>query len=162
MGVLVEAGSNAGFQCIAEARNLLCTLSKLSPEAAARALRVARTPDTGLDPYSMSGHLFAPCPHEKPCPRYENDTIPCNFRSRYGNFDVDVLPKALKDLTFTDHFSYVIFKKGSTAAPDDKQEWHRLVNDPIRNGSKCITCQLCTKDGTLEETYANKKSHRDF
>ena len=50
----------AGFKCVAEARNLLCTLSKLSPEAAARALKVAETPDTGLDPYGMSGHLFAP------------------------------------------------------------------------------------------------------
>ena len=36
--------------------------------------------------------------------------------------------------------------------------WHRLINDPIRNGTKCITCQLCTKDGTLEETNVNKKT----
>jgi len=158
--VIIDAGSNAGFQVVAEARNLLATLSKLTPEAAAAAMRLADAPDSGVDPESLRGHLFAPCPHEKPCPRYEDDTVPCNFRARYSNFDVDALPKSLRQMIFTDNFSYVVFKKGETQ-PLKTSEWHRLVESPIVNG-KSIICRLCTQRGRLEETHVHKTADRDL
>jgi len=158
--VIVDSGSNAGFQAVAEARNLLTSLSKLTPEAAAKAMRIDQAPDSGADPNSLRGHLFAPCPHEKPCPRYENDTIPCNFKARYTNFNVDAIPKQLRDMRFTDNFSYVVFKKGETE-PTNQFEWHRLVREPIIN-KKSVICQLCTQRGALEETYVHKMGNTDL
>jgi len=157
--IIVDHGSNAGFQVVAEARNLLNTLSKMTPAEAIKALRMNEDrPELGADP-EMSGHLFAPCPHEKPCPRYEQDTIPCNFRARYKNFDLDKIPRSLKSMIYNDTFSYVVFKKGERSPTN--REWHRLVNDPIIN-SKCAICQLCTERGRLEESYSHKEVDKSF
>jgi len=147
--VILEVGTNAGFACIAEARHVLNHLSKVKPTAA-----TTTNGDNATQP--MLGHLYAPCAHEKKCPRYDLDSLPCNFRVRYQNFDLDAMPKAVENKVMEDNFSYVVFRKGEQT----EEMWPRLIADPIRPNKGQAICQLCTKEGRLQETKASKSACR--
>ena len=100
--------------------------------------------------------LVLQCPHDERCPRFEDDTIPCNFNARYKNFDLTAIPKPLQDVVMSDTFSYVVFRKGESS----EKLWPRVVADPIINKSHVI-CRLCTKEGSLQETCAHKQTNKE-
>lgn len=87
--VLIEQGTNAGFQLIEEARDIILNTAK-------------------------GGHVFAPCPHDLTCPRMkENSQTPCNFPVPYTN-----LKKFYKASQSRELISFVILKKGARSAND--------------------------------------------
>ena len=108
--ILVENGTNAGFQVLQEARHYLSQISNpvqqnkdisdISSEGE-DCDNVASTSFKSKEKYS--GHLFAPCPHTKACPRYEFDSIPCNFDIRHRNFLLDKINKSVRDNVY-DYF----------------------------------------------------------
>ncbi|PSN51932.1 Methyltransferase-like protein 17 [Blattella germanica] len=133
--VLVEHGTNVGFQIINEAREFILDLSK-------------RTQTQESVPMA---HVFSPCPHDQTCPRYAQDTTPCNF-------EVSYIPVPLlggRDAR-RERFSYVVFKKG--ARPQDDQQWPRIVREPLVR-RKHTVCRLCTAAGKLEEVVFTASKH---
>jgi len=136
--LLVETGTNAGFHVVAEARDYLNQVSRLSDE----------------DPNLSAGHTVAPCPHDSDCPRHTTDTIPCNFPIRYRNFP---LPGLDSEIIKTENISYLAFKKDHRE--DSSQP--RLVENPVKAGS-CLYCRLCTNQGTLQEVLVRKKGDADL
>ena len=133
--VLVELGTNAGYQLVVEARDYLLQLAQLS--------RVGEAEE------SLEGHVLAPCPHDQPCPRYLSDNVPCNFSVRYNNFDLKGLdPTVVRHETF----SYVVFKKGAR----ETEAYPRVVEEVIKTKGS-IYCRLCTSEGGLQEVLCRKK-----
>ena len=133
--VLVEGGTNAGFQLVVEARDYLLQLAQLSREGQAEE--------------SLEGHVLAPCPHDQPCPKFLRDTVPCNFSVRFNNFDLKGLdPNTQRHETF----SYVVFKKGAR----ETEAFPRVVEEIVKTKG-AIYCRLCTSDGTLQEVLCKKK-----
>lgn len=86
--VIIEQGTNAGFQLVEEARDIVLNTGK-------------------------SGHVFAPCPHDLACPRVPQEPqMPCNFTASYTNL------KKLGSGQSKELFSFVILKKGKRDASD--------------------------------------------
>ena len=110
--VIVEHGSNEGFQVVNEAREFVLNSSQ-----------------------SEKGYAFAPCPNDNVCPRYLEQKTPCNFLIKY-----ETIPFPLKTEVVADLFSYIILRKGERPADDPK--WPRLVRAPIvRSGHTiCRLC----------------------
>ena len=133
--VLVEGGTNAGFQLVVEARDYLLQLAQLSREGEAEE--------------SLEGHVLAPCPHDQPCPKFLHDTVPCNFSVRYNNFDLKGL-----DPTTQRHetFSYVVFKKGAR----ETEAYPRVVEEIVKTKG-AVYCRVCTSEGGLQEVLCKKK-----
>jgi len=133
--VLVEGGTNAGFQLVVEARDYLLQLAQLSRE--------------GQADESLAGYVLAPCPHDQPCPKFLRDTVPCNFSVRFNNFDLKGLePGTVRHETF----SYVVFKKG----PRETEAFPRVVEEIVKTKGS-IYCRLCTSEGNLQEVLCKKK-----
>ncbi|XP_066966107.1 ribosome assembly protein METTL17, mitochondrial [Macrobrachium rosenbergii] len=133
--VVIEAGTNAGYKAVLEARDYILQLGKGAEE----------------ESNSLQGHVFAPCPHEEFCPRYLDGTyIPCNFEVPYKPFNLSKNVDISKET-----FSYVVLKKGKS---EDTKNYPRLVKDPMLR-KKHIICNVCTKFGTLKELVATKKKH---
>ena len=138
--VLIEEGTNAGFSLIMEARDYLTQVGKM------------KLPNRGKE-VEIRGHLYAPCPHVKPCPRYFNDVIPCNFDVKYQQLAVRGFPEGLVHLNQQGRFSYLIFRKGNRVS--DSRGFPRLVHPPIVR-QKHAFCRLCTNRAKLEEIYVSK------
>eukprot|EP00088_Acartia_fossae_P049919 TRINITY_DN5544_c0_g1_i5.p1 TRINITY_DN5544_c0_g1~~TRINITY_DN5544_c0_g1_i5.p1 ORF type:complete len:507 (-),score=71.00 TRINITY_DN5544_c0_g1_i5:212-1732(-) len=83
--VLVELGTNAGFQIISEARDFLLQMG-----------------DENMD-------IIGPCPQKLPCPRYNTDNVPCNFMAKYRMFEIDFFKKSQ---VHQELYSYLTIKKG--------------------------------------------------
>jgi len=133
--VLAEPGTNAGFRAISEARHYL---SQLGGE--------------------LVGHAAAPCPHDKPCPRYTTDSIPCNFPTRHRNFSLPGLNQGKdKDKVDTTLTSYLVWARGEREAGG----LPRLVEAPVRAGT-CHYCRLCTAQGGLQEVLVRKNSQPEL
>ncbi|XP_030038702.2 methyltransferase-like protein 17, mitochondrial [Manduca sexta] len=124
--IIIEHGSNAGFQIVNEAREFVLNL----PEG------------------SNKGYAYSPCPNDNVCPRYMEHETPCNFLMKYES-----LPFPSKSDISAELFSYVILKKG-TRPPDDPQ-WPRIVRAPIVRSGHTI-CRLCTAQGELKEIIFSK------
>jgi len=141
--VLVEMGTNAGFTIISEARDYINQLNEL-----------VHNEESGCD----IGHILAPCPHESPCPRYTQDSIPCNFPIRYSNFNLQLKGNKVSDLPIhTEQYTYLVVKKGEREA----QSWPRLVEKPVKTKGN-IYCRLCTPEGSLQEVMCQKKTDSDL
>jgi len=126
---------------IAEARDYLIQISQ-------------SVHDEGEENQTDGGHSVAPCPHDAPCPRHVEDTIPCNFPVKYTNFGIDDLsPSEVQ----TELISYFVFKKEGRREMGQQ----RLVETPVKTKS-CIYCRLCTSTGTLQEVLARKKDDNDL
>ncbi|CAH0730633.1 unnamed protein product, partial [Brenthis ino] len=110
--IIVEHGSNAGFQVVNEAREYVLNSSQKD-----------------------KGYAFAPCPNDNVCPRYLEQKTPCNFLMKY-----ETLPFPLKSDVAADLYSYVILRKG--VRPSDDPQWPRIVRPPIvRSGHTiCRLC----------------------
>lgn len=130
--VFAECGTNAGFQVLNEVRDFLIELTKKNDEKA---------------------FVFAPCPHESPCPRFSSeDGTPCNF-----NVAFHTLPLSGPSMYKNEVFSYLVFKKGE---PVESDRWPRIVRTPI-NRHKHTICQMCT-NGVIKEGIFTAKKHGKF
>lgn len=132
--VIVENGTNTGFKLIEEAREYLMAQAKKDESA----------------------FLFAPCPHELPCPRaVKNDGTPCNFAAKFRVLDIGQNTKDQVAL-----YSHVVFKKGSRE--DDKTiDWPRMIR-PTQVRSRHTRCKFCTHRGKLEEVVITKRKHSKY
>lgn len=128
--VVVEQGTNAGFQAVNEARDFVLNISKESENA---------------------GYVFSPCPNDNVCPRYLEHETPCNFLMKYES-----LPIVEKSQVYADLFSYVILKKGKR--PPEDPQWPRIVRAPLVRSGHTI-CRLCTAQGELKEIVFSKSKY---
>uniref|UniRef100_A0A2H1VP70 SFRICE_024230 n=1 Tax=Spodoptera frugiperda TaxID=7108 RepID=A0A2H1VP70_SPOFR len=128
--IIVEHGSNAGFQVVNEAREFVLNLKGKK---------------------GKEGYAFSPCPNDNVCPRYLEHETPCNFLMKYES-----LPYVGKAEVYADLFSYIILKKG-VRSPNDPQ-WPRIVRAPIVR-SKHTICKLCTAQGELKEVIFSKAKY---
>jgi len=146
--VILETGTNAGFQLVAEARDYLTQLSHLEQDR----------DNTGGH---LQGHALAPCPHDVPCPRFLRDTIPCNFAVRYRYFELDrpedKPSRPQSDPIFTERISYLVFRKSTR----DSVSLPRLVEEPLKTKGN-MYCRLCTSQGQLQEVLCRKKDDNDL
>ena len=75
--ILADTGTNAGFHVIAEARDYLNQISRLASEQEEE----QEEEQDGVASLAR-GHCVSPCPHDGPCPRHSQDSVPCNFPVR--------------------------------------------------------------------------------
>lgn len=127
--IIVEHGSNAGFQIVNEAREFVLNL----PGG------------------NNKGYAFSPCPNDNVCPRYLEHKTPCNYLMKYES-----LPFPSKTEIFAELFSYVVLRKGDR--PNDDPQWPRIVRAPIVRSGHTI-CRLCTSKGELEEVIFAKSKY---
>ena len=169
--IIVENGSNAGFQVVQEARHYLSQIVRQATELdKIEELQDDRDnaeyPENCLNENKpktdLRGCLYAPCPHSSVCPRFEFDTIPCSFDIRYRNFSLNKINKSVRENVQEGRFSYIVFKKGESVVQDS--HWPRVV-EPIKRMTEIHDlCRLCTSRGTLEEillTNVNKGHKSD-
>lgn len=128
--IFIESGTNAGFQILNEIRYFLLDLKSKNEEDA---------------------FVFAPCPHESPCPRYElNDGTPCNFQIAYDSLPFSGPSKYCKDL-----YSYLVIKKGK---PNDSDRWPRIIR-PTLYRKRHVVCRMCASSGKIEEGIFTAAKH---
>ncbi|XP_058059774.1 methyltransferase-like protein 17, mitochondrial [Anopheles bellator] len=127
--ILVEQGTNAGFQLLDGVRE-----------------HIART-HTG-----DGSHLFAPCPHSSPCPRIaQNDGTPCNFEATYKH---SFVPPSGKQFG-TIRYSYLVYTRNP---PNSAQRFPRLVRPTAVRSKHCV-CHTCSADGALRDATFTKSKH---
>lgn len=133
--IIVEQGTNAGFKVTNEARDFILQLNK------------------GTDMHSSMpvAHVFSPCPHDLPCPRFMHDTTPCNFEVSYVPLPFEGRRGVRKE-----RFSYVVLKKGPRPASD--VQWPRIVRKPLVRRKHTI-CRMCVAAGKLEEIIFTASKH---
>lgn len=135
--VLIEAGTNAGYRLIQEARDYILQLSERANEYG--------------EP-NPEGHVFSPCPHDKFCPRFfDGRNIPCNFKVNFTPLSFVSSSESKADV-----FTYVVIKPGRRNT--DVEEYPRLVQEPLLRKNH-ITCRTCSKNGSLQELIVTKKRH---
>lgn len=135
--VLVENGTKAGFNLIAEARNTVLKLSEKRGE--------------------LRGHVFAPCPHKKACPRLVKcDKIPCNFEAYYR--PISLMKKNAEVLSESFRYSYVVLRKGEITS---NEPWPRFVRPPIIRHRR-VHCEVCAPSGSLEQYMFTYKKNRQL
>lgn len=127
--IIVEHGSNAGFQIVNEAREFVLNLPNNKSE----------------------GYAFSPCPNDNVCPRYMEHQTPCNFLMKYES-----LPFPSKSEIGAELFSYVVLRKGKR--PENDPQWPRIVRAPIVRSGHTI-CKLCTSKGELQEVIFAKSKY---
>lgn len=164
--IIVENGTNAGFQVVQEARHYLSQVASGKKILNQNSIvesdeKEDETPVSleNIDNENLQGSLYSPCPHSKKCPRYEFDTIPCSFDIRYRNFCLDKINKTVRENVEDGRFSYIVFRKGEGASDN---QWPRVV-EPIKSiPVDHHVCRLCTNRGTLEEILLSNvnKGHK--
>ncbi|XP_055891089.1 methyltransferase-like protein 17, mitochondrial [Biomphalaria glabrata] len=129
--VLVENGTGAGFTLINEARDYLTQVF------------------TDPSEEKLHGHIFAPCPHNKPCPRVSQNThcfTECIVNEPIWTSVTD--KEKPRQLT---KYSYLIVKKGAR----NKAECYPRVLQENR-AHKHTHLHLCLPCGQLQRTVVNK------
>ncbi|XP_049300833.1 methyltransferase-like protein 17, mitochondrial [Anopheles funestus] len=127
--ILVEQGSNAGFQLLEGIRN-----------------HIRRNHDTD------EKHLFAPCPHSMSCPRImKDDGTPCNFEATYTRS----FPSSDGHQYGSILYSYLVYRKGP---PDSAQAFPRLVRPTAVRSKHCV-CHVCASDGKLRDVAFTTSKH---
>ncbi|KAI0213026.1 Methyltransferase-like protein 17, mitochondrial [Lamellibrachia satsuma] len=141
--VLAENGTYAGYQAVLEARDFL--------------LQLGEEGFPGQGDESLRGHVFAPCPHDKPCPRYvRQDGTPCNFMVPYQPLKV----KGSKQTDDVARFAFVVLRKGER--PTEDVSWPRIVR-PTSTPSRRVHCRTCAANGELQmSTITSSKHGRDL
>lgn len=126
--VIVEQGTNAGFNLINEARDFILETSAQADK----------------------GYAFAPCPHDKPCPRFSTDNTPCNFLVNYTGMKLLTMKEQQ-----TEAYSYVVLRKGERP---DGNAWPRIVRATLLRSGHTI-CRICRDNGKLDEIIFTKSKH---
>ncbi|XP_039264833.2 ribosome assembly protein METTL17, mitochondrial-like [Styela clava] len=139
--VIIEQGNRPGYHMIMEARNLIAH----GIEGAD--LSKKRRSNSKIN----KGHIFAPCPHSKPCPKFQGN--PCNFTQSY-------IPPLYakkfhgKEGAVQETFTYIVLSKKKPQNP----EWPRVITNP-QGSLKKMWCHLCTHEGQIEHLYLNKDKY---
>lgn len=131
--VLVENGTRAGHRLLMDARDLVLEGKEKSP----------------LDP--RPGFVFAPCPHELPCPQLmASQPLACSFSQGYHPipFSWNKKPKEEK-------FSMVILARGF---PEDANRWPRITQ-PVLRRPRHVHCHLCCPDGHMQHAVITAVRH---
>ncbi|TKC37562.1 hypothetical protein EI555_012797 [Monodon monoceros] len=131
--ILVENGTKAGHSLLMDARDLVLNGKEKSP----------------LDP--RPGFVFAPCPHELPCPQLTaSKPLACSFSQAYHPipFSWNKKPKEEK-------FSMVIFARGS---PEEANRWPRITQ-PVLKRPRHVHCHLCCPDGHMQHAVITARRH---
>ncbi|XP_066133420.1 ribosome assembly protein METTL17, mitochondrial [Saccopteryx bilineata] len=131
--ILVEHGTKAGHSLLMEARDLVLKGKEKSP----------------LDP--RPGFVFAPCPHELPCPQLTaSKPLACSFSQAYHPipFSWNKKPKEEK-------FSMVILARGS---PEEAHRWPRITQ-PVLKRPRHVHCHLCCPDGRAQHAVITARRH---
>ncbi|XP_008582345.1 PREDICTED: methyltransferase-like protein 17, mitochondrial isoform X1 [Galeopterus variegatus] len=131
--VLVENGTKAGHRLLMDARDLVLKGKEKSP----------------LD--SRPGFVFAPCPHELPCPQLTaSKPLACSFSQAYHPipFKWNKKPKEEK-------FSMVILARGS---PEEANRWPRITQ-PVLKRPRHVHCHLCCPDGHMQHAVVTARRH---
>ena len=159
--VLVEPGNNEGFDTNLLARRYI---SEDLPKQAADvdSDRFEYDDDLRFDfdygdlEEDLSGHIFAPCPHEMVCARtfVETRDHPCNFEQKVQLSFAQRNTHLKQYGYYNERFSYIIFKKGEK--PDEEMNWTRVLQ-PIKKRKKHVICELCCSNGNIEKHILTKK-----
>ncbi|XP_014486134.1 PREDICTED: methyltransferase-like protein 17, mitochondrial [Dinoponera quadriceps] len=132
--IIVEQGTNAGFELVNEARDLV--------------LRYTKSKYRRGD--QQNAYVFSPCPHDLKCPRFGEKT-PCNFNVLYHP-----LPFLKKPQHKSENYSYVVLKKDKR--PENDEQWPRIVRATLCRGKHTI-CRMCVASGELREEIFTKWKH---
>ncbi|XP_043840640.1 methyltransferase-like protein 17, mitochondrial isoform X2 [Dromiciops gliroides] len=131
--VLVENGTKTGHCILMEARDLVLRGPEKSP--------LDRRP----------GHVFAPCPHELPCPKLSaSQHQACSFSQAYST-----IPFSWNQSHKEEKFSLVIL---SRTLPEKDHQWARLTQ-PVLKRPRHVHCHLCCPDGHLHHVVVTARRH---
>uniref|UniRef100_A0AAY4AW16 Methyltransferase like 17 n=1 Tax=Denticeps clupeoides TaxID=299321 RepID=A0AAY4AW16_9TELE len=134
--VLVEHGTLEGYQILMEAReSLLKNQDKVVVDK--------RKPS-----------VFAPCPHELPCPLHQV-SVPCNFIQSYCPLPLPGSPERLQE-----KFSYLIMARTKIVGDIGSEglAWARLTA-PVLRKPRHVHCQLCCSSGELRHVVVTARHH---
>ncbi|RUS75921.1 hypothetical protein EGW08_016309 [Elysia chlorotica] len=134
--VLIEIGTGAGFKLVHEAREILLQLS-----------------EEGGDENTESGHVFAPCPHDKACPKTRMKNQPCLTECAMKNLDFSKKNMPEKPKTNI-RYSYLIMKK--RPRQNDKA-WPRVLHQI--KAQRHTHCHLCLPCGELQHVIISKAKY---
>ncbi|CAH6779003.1 Mettl17 [Phodopus roborovskii] len=130
--VLVENGTKAGHRLLMDARNLVLQEKEKSPD---------------LQP----GFVFAPCPHELPCPQLTaSKSLACSFSQAYHP-----IPFSWNKKPKEETFSVVILARGS---PKETNRWPRITQ-PVLKRPRHVHCHLCCPDGNMQHAVVTARRH---
>ncbi|KAM6180906.1 LOW QUALITY PROTEIN: ribosome assembly protein METTL17, mitochondrial-like [Erethizon dorsatum] len=130
--VLVENGTKAGHRLLMDARDVVLKGKEKSP--------LNHRP----------GFVFAPCPHELPCPQLmASQPLACSFSQGYHPipFSWNKKPKEEK-------FSMVILARGF---PEDANRWP--ITQPVLRRPRHVHCHLCCPDGHMQHAVITASRH---
>ncbi|XP_008830767.1 methyltransferase-like protein 17, mitochondrial [Nannospalax galili] len=131
--VLLENGTKAGHRLLMDARNLVLQGKEKSP----------------VDP--RPGFVFAPCPHELPCPQLTaSKPLACSFSQAYHP-----IPFSWNKKPKEETFSVVILARGS---PEEANRWPRITQ-PILKRPRHVHCHLCCPDGHMQHAVITARRH---
>uniref|UniRef100_A0A0B7A363 Uncharacterized protein n=2 Tax=Arion vulgaris TaxID=1028688 RepID=A0A0B7A363_9EUPU len=130
--LLVETGTGAGFNLINEAKEFILQNSQRQSEQ------------------FLPGHVFAPCPHDKSCPKLREKNQPCLTESVLRNVDF-TSQKLSEQKSKHARYSYVILKKGPRA---QDTEWPRVLH-PIKS-DRHVHVHMCLPCGNLQHVVITK------
>ncbi|KAJ8011791.1 hypothetical protein DPEC_G00061920 [Dallia pectoralis] len=136
--VLVENGTKEGHQILMDARNTLLQKQK-------NAAYDSRKPS-----------VFAPCPHDLPCPKLAQlPLVPCNFSQAYTPLPLPGAPDRQ-----TEKFSYLVLSRTNSAEEVDigVPEWARLTG-PVLRRPRHVHCQICCSSGDLKRVVVTAHRH---
>ncbi|XP_014923712.3 methyltransferase-like protein 17, mitochondrial [Acinonyx jubatus] len=132
--ILVENGTKAGHSLLMDARDLVLKGKEKSPS----------------DP--RPGFVFAPCPHELPCPQLTaSKPLACSFSQAYHSIPFSWNKKNLKE----EKFSMVILARGS---PEEANRWPRITQ-PVLKRPRHVHCHLCCPDGHMQHAVITAHRH---
>ncbi|XP_012885156.1 PREDICTED: methyltransferase-like protein 17, mitochondrial isoform X1 [Dipodomys ordii] len=131
--VLVENGTKVGHRLLMDARDLVLKGKEKS----------------SLDP--RPSFVFAPCPHELPCPQLTaSPPLACSFSQAYHP-----IPFSWNKKPKEETFSMVILARGS---PEEINRWPRLTQ-PLFKRPRHVHCHLCCPDGHMEHAIITARRH---
>lgn len=107
------------------------------------------------------GHVFAPCPHDKSCPKLELEDVKersCNFSIKYKDIRADGKKTKLLNGTGNTSFSFVILQKGDREV--GKEFSPRLIK--YQKGNKHYTCHGCTSFFGIQQFVVSKKNQHIY
>lgn len=131
--VLVENGTKAGHRLLMDVRNLVLREKEKSP--------------LDLEP----SFVFAPCPHELPCPQLsDSKPLACSFSQAYHPIPFSWNKKPKEEM-----FSMVILAKGS---PKEAHHWPRITQ-PVLRRPRHVHCHLCCPDGHMQHAVVTARRH---
>lgn len=142
--VVIEPGNWSGYQSIIQARDVVLKAADLIQSG------------EGEDgKQSLTGHVFAPCPHDLSCPLLAEEQTPCFFAQRVQLAHCE-RNTPLKHKGFhIENFSYVVFKKGERTSEASKA---RLIT-PVRKRSRHVICNMCCPNGDAKRVVLTKSKH---